>query len=204
MPEQKEEELEQKDTIENPEQENSLENGSGNSNPSDPSQDLDPEENLKDNSDDDSDDDSDDSDDSDKSEAKSGLHNSLTTDRLVLVVDEAGQRRDETVEIVKQVLPNSQVEVADTPEQAQEKMDENQYDTCVVNFLMPGFSSSDFVKNVANHPRNPLLVGFSADKMSDAYDPKKGIKIKPLRRIFEIETLSEDSDDMDGDYEEEE
>jgi hypothetical protein len=60
------------------------------------------------------------------------------------------------------------------------------FDTYVVNFLMPGFSNSKFVKAVANHPEHPLLVGFAADKMSDALDPKKGLKIIPLKRLFDL------------------
>jgi hypothetical protein len=60
----------------------------------------------------------------------------------------------------------------------------------VVNFLMPGYSSSPFVKAVANHPEHPLLIGFAADKMSDAVDPKKGLKIIPLKRLFDLDTSS--------------
>ena len=118
----------------------------------------------------------------------------------MLVVDEAGQRREETVAIVEKILPKAVVDVADNPEQAQVKMDATPYDTYVINFLMPGFGASTFMKAVTNHPGRPLLMGFAADKMSDAYDPKKGIKIKPLRKLFEIESYN----DNDGDGEEEE
>jgi hypothetical protein len=41
---------------------------------------------------------------------------------------------------------------------------------------------------VANHPEHPLLIGFAADKMSDAVDPKKGLKIIPLKRLFDLDT----------------
>ncbi len=124
---------------------------------------------------------------------------SLTAERYVLVVDEEGQRRLETVEIVKQILPNAEIETADAPEIAEVKMSSHDYDTYVVNFLMPGYSSSNFVKTICNHPKSPLLVGFAADKMSDAYDPKKGIKIKPLSRLFEIESIFGTPVDTDND-----
>jgi len=122
---------------------------------------------------------------------KSGLHASLAKARNVLVVDEAGSRRDETIEILKTVLPNVTISVANSPELAEEEVNKNFFDTYVVNLLMPGYSSSNFVKAVHNNDNHPLLVGFSADKMSDAYDPKKGIKVKPLRKLFEMENPDE-------------
>ncbi len=111
-----------------------------------------------------------------------------TSERIILVVDEDGQRRNETVAIITQILPNAVIEVADDPEEALAMMDEGDFDTFVVNFLMPGYSSSAFVKAVANHPEHPLLIGFAADKMSDAVDPKKGLKIIPLKRLFDLDT----------------
>jgi hypothetical protein len=110
-----------------------------------------------------------------------------TSERIILVVDEDGQRRNETVAIISQILPNAVIEVADDPEEALGMMDEGDFDTFVVNFLMPGYSSSPFVKAVANHPEHPLLIGFAADKMSDAVDPKKGLKIIPLKRLFDLD-----------------
>ncbi|MDB5105765.1 MAG: hypothetical protein JWP91_3454 [Fibrobacteres bacterium] len=110
-----------------------------------------------------------------------------TSERIILVVDEEGQRRNETVAIISQILPNAEIEVADDPEEALGMMEEGDFDTYVVNFLMPGYSSSPFVKAVANHPEHPLLIGFAADKMSDAVDPKKGLKIIPLKRLFDLD-----------------
>jgi hypothetical protein len=116
------------------------------------------------------------------------LANTDTSERIILVVDEEGQRRNETVSIITQILPNAVIEVADDPEEALGMMEEGDFDTFVVNFLMPGYSSSPFVKAVANHPEHPLLIGFAADKMSDAVDPKKGLKIIPLKRLFDLDT----------------
>ncbi len=109
-----------------------------------------------------------------------------TSERTILIVDEDGQRRNETVAIVTKILPNAAIETANDPEDAYAMMGECDFDTYVVNFLMPGYSSSDFVKAVVNHPDHPLLVGFAADKMSDAVDPKKGLKIIPLKRLFDL------------------
>lgn len=111
-----------------------------------------------------------------------------TSERIILVVDEDGQRRNETVAIITQILPNAVIETANDPEEALGMMEEGDFDTFVVNFLMPGYSSSPFVKAVANHPEHPLLIGFAADKMSDAVDPKKGLKIIPLKRLFDLDT----------------
>jgi len=111
-----------------------------------------------------------------------------TSERIILVVDEEGQRRNETVAIITQILPNAVIEVANDPEEALGMMEEGDFDTFVVNFLMPGYSSSPFVKAVANHLEHPLLIGFAADKMSDAVDPKKGLKIIPLKRLFDLDT----------------
>ena len=116
-----------------------------------------------------------------------------TSERIILVVDEDGQRRNETVSIITQILPNAVIEVANDPEEALDMMEEGDFDTFVVNFLMPGYSSSPFVKAVANHPEHPLLIGFAADKMSDAVDPKKGLKIIPLKRLFDLDTSSSDA-----------
>lgn len=110
-----------------------------------------------------------------------------TSERYILVVDEEGQRRSETALIISQILPNAVVEVADDPEEALEMMSDCEFDTYVVNFLMPGYSASPFVKAVANHPDHPLLIGFAADKISDAVDPKKGLKIIPLKRLFDLD-----------------
>lgn|GEM_PF-1495130 len=114
-----------------------------------------------------------------------------TSERFILVVDEEGQRRNETVSIVQQILPNAVIEVADDPEEALEVMEEADFDTYVVNFLMPGFSASPFVKAVANHPDHPLLIGFAADKISDALDQRKGLKIIPLKRLFDLDAPNE-------------
>ncbi len=110
-----------------------------------------------------------------------------TSERIILVVDEDGQRRTETVSIVQQILPNAVIELADDPEEALEVMEEAEFDTYVVNFLMPGFSASPFVKAVTNHPDRPLLIGFAADKISDALDQRKGLKIIPLKRLFDLD-----------------
>jgi hypothetical protein len=58
------------------------------------------------------------------------------------------------------------------------------------------------VKAVANHPEHPLLIGFAADKMSDAVDPKKGLKIIPLKRLFDLDT-SNATDTPEGEAAEE-
>ncbi len=113
-----------------------------------------------------------------------------TSERYILVVDEEGQRRSETTTIISQILPNAIVEVADDPEEALEMMQDCEFDTFVVNFLMPAYSASTFVKAVANHPDHPLLIGFAADKISDAVDPKKGLKIIPLKRLFDLDAGS--------------
>ena len=130
-------------------------------------------------------------------EEEGGLEASLgatdTSERIILVVDEEGQRRNETVAIITQILPNAVIEVANDPEEALGMMEEGDFDTFVVNFLMPGYSSSPFVKAVANHPEHPLLIGFAADKMSDAVDPKKGLKIIPLKRLFDLDSSSAES-----------
>ncbi len=125
-----------------------------------------------------------------------------TSERIILVVDEDGQRRNETVAIIGQILPNAVIEVANDPEEALGMMEEGDFDTFVVNFLMPGYSSSPFVKAVANHPEHPLLIGFAADKMSDAVDPKKGLKIIPLKRLFDLDT-SNSTDTPEGEAAEE-
>jgi CheY-like chemotaxis protein len=121
-----------------------------------------------------------------------------TSERFILVVDEEGQRRNETVTIVSQILPNAVVEVADDPEEALEVMQEADFDTYVVNFLMPGYSASPFVKAVANHPDHPLLIGFAADKISDALDQRKGLKIIPLKRLFDLDVNTEAAKDKSG------
>lgn len=120
-----------------------------------------------------------------------------TSERIILVVDEEGQRRHETVAIISQILPNAVIEVANDPEEALAMMEDGDFDTFVVNFLMPGYSSSPFVKAVANHPEHPLLIGFAADKMSDAVNPKKGLKIIPLKRLFDLDT-SNSTDTPEG------
>ena len=139
-------------------------------------------------------------DDKDEKGLSNSLHKSLLQDRRILVVDEAGTRREETVAIVKKILPNAKVETANGPEEAEIKMYKKSYDTFVVNLLMPGYSASSFVKAIHNHDEHPLMVGFAADKMSDAYDPKKGIKIKPLRKLFEVDSFRELGDEPVDDY----
>lgn len=124
-----------------------------------------------------------------------------TSERYILVVDEEGKRRGETVTIISQILPNAIVEVADDPEEAWDIMQDCDFDTYVVNFLMPGFSASAFVKAVANHPDHPLLLGFAADKISDAVDPKKGLKIIPLKRLFDLDTGGASENSGDGSIE---
>ncbi len=126
-----------------------------------------------------------------------------TSERIILVVDEEGQRRNETLRIIQHLLPNAVIETANDPEEAMEMMGEGDFDTFVVNFLMPGYSSSHFVKAVCNHPDHPLLIGFAADKMSDAVDPKKGLKVVPLKRLFDLDATADAAAGPAGEKEEE-
>ena len=109
------------------------------------------------------------------------LANTDTSERIILVVDEDGQRRNETVSIITQILPNAVIEVADDPEEALGMMEEGDFDTFVVNFLMPGYSSSPFVKAVANHPGASAPDRFRRGQDVGCGGSQKGIENHPAQ-----------------------
>ncbi len=87
---------------------------------------------------------------------------------------------------------NCAVEGVATEAEALQKLDEELWDTFVVDFYNEGCSESEFVKKVNNYP-NSILVALNLAPFT-LPEERNRYKIEPLRKLFEIEKPKSESE----------
>lgn len=119
--------------------------------------------------------------------------------RRVLLWEGDENRRNCAVEVVSGLLTGAYVEGVATEAEALTKLDEELWDTFVVDFYNEGCSESEFVKKVNNYP-NSILVALNLAPFT-LPEERNRYKVEPLRKLFEIEKPKSEADDLDDDPE---
>ncbi len=112
--------------------------------------------------------------------------------RRVLIWEADENRRKYAVEVVSGLLTGAYVEGVASEADALQKLDEELWDTFVVDFYNEGCSESEFVKKVNNYP-NSILVALNLAPFT-LPEERNRYKVEPLRKLFEIEKAKSEED----------
>ncbi len=102
---------------------------------------------------------------------------------LLWVVND--EHRPVMQEILLDLLTGAQVRAVATEAEGLQALDEDEWDSFVVDFMEAGVSASEFVKQVNNQPEAILVaIGYPAIAMGEE---RNRFKLEPLRKLFDIE-----------------
>ena len=110
------------------------------------------------------------------------------SERRILVWEEDDARRNACLEVLSDLLVGATIKAVKTEAEANEQIENDDWDTFVVDFYTEGVSSSDFIKSVNNYPGS-ILVAISMGPLTlpDERDPAK---TELLRRLFDMDRPS--------------
>ena len=110
------------------------------------------------------------------------------SERHILVWEEDDARRNACLEVLSDLLVGATIKAVKTEDEANEQIENDDWDTFVVDFYTEGVSSSDFIKSVNNYPGS-ILVAISMGPLTlpDERDPAK---TELLRRLFDMDRPS--------------
>lgn len=107
------------------------------------------------------------------------------SDRRILVWEEDGGRREACLEVLTDLLVGATFKAVKTEAEAQEQLENDDWDTFVVDFYTDGVSSSEFVKNANNYPGSILVaINMAPLTLPEERDPSR---TELLRRLFDVE-----------------
>ena len=107
------------------------------------------------------------------------------SERRVLIWEEDDVRRGACLEVLSDLLVGATFKAVKTEAEAMEQIENDDWDTFVVDFYTEGVSSSDFVKCANNYPGSILVaINMAPLTLPDERDPAK---TELLRRLFDIE-----------------
>ena len=107
------------------------------------------------------------------------------SERRVLIWEEDDARRGACLEVLSDLLVGATIKAVKTEAEAMEQIENEDWDTFVVDFYTEGVSSSDFVKCANNYPGSILVaINMAPLTLPDERDPAK---TELLRRLFDIE-----------------
>jgi len=105
--------------------------------------------------------------------------------RKILVLVKNAEYRSVMQEILLDLLTGAQVRSVGTEEEALEVLEEDEWDSFVVDFTETGVSESEFVKQVNNQPEAMLVaVSYPAICLGEE---RNRFKLEPLRKLFDVE-----------------
>lgn len=107
--------------------------------------------------------------------------------RIVLLVEPNPERLKIAQDILKEVLVGSTITSIDDIDDAEEALDEDNFDTVIIDFGIEGVTTSDFVK-VVNNAVDIELISFNIDNV-DTNDDNNRFKLEPLKKLFEKEKV---------------
>lgn len=107
--------------------------------------------------------------------------------RIVLLVEPNPERLKIAQDILKEVLVGSTITSIDDIDDAEEALDEDNFDTVIIDFGIDGVTTSDFVK-VVNNEVDIELISFNIDNV-DTNDDNNRFKLEPLKKLFEKEKI---------------
>ena len=107
------------------------------------------------------------------------------SERRILIWEEDDTRRGACLEVLSDLLVGATFKAVKTEEEAMEQIENDDWDTFVVDFYPEGVSSSEFVKCANNYPGSILVaINMAPLTLPDERDPAK---TELLRRLFDIE-----------------
>lgn len=106
------------------------------------------------------------------------------TDRRILLWEEDEVRRTASLEFLTDLLSGAEIEAVATEAEALEALDNDDWDTFVVDFMDEGVSNSEFVKRANNYPASIVVAVSLAFLELEERDP---VKLEQIRRLFDVE-----------------
>ena len=107
------------------------------------------------------------------------------SERRILIWEEDDTRRGACLEVLSDLLVGATFKAVKTEEEAMEQIENDDWDTFVVDFYTEGVSASDFIKCVNNYPGSILVaINMAPLTLPDERDPAK---TELLRRLFDME-----------------
>lgn len=107
------------------------------------------------------------------------------SERRILIWEDDDVRRNACLEVLSDLLVGATFKAVKTEAEAMEQIENDDWDTFVVDFYTEGVSSSDFVKCANNYPGSILVaINMAPLTLPDERDPAK---TELLRRLFDIE-----------------
>ena len=107
------------------------------------------------------------------------------SERRILIWEEDDTRRGACLEVLSDLLVGATFKAVKTEEEAMEQIENDDWDTFVVDFYTEGVSSSEFVKCANNYPGSILVaINMAPLTLPDERDPAK---TELLRRLFDME-----------------
>ena len=105
--------------------------------------------------------------------------------RQILIWEQDDARRDACLAVLTDLLVGASIKTVKTEAEALEQLDNEDWDTFVVDFYSEGVSESEFIKRVNNYPGS-ILVAISMGPLTlpDERDPAK---TELLRRLFDMD-----------------
>ena len=105
--------------------------------------------------------------------------------RQILIWEEDDARREACLEVLTDLLVGATIKPVKTEAEALEQLENEDWDTFVVDFYSEGVSESEFIKRVNNYPGS-ILVAISMGPLTlpDDRDPAK---TELLRRLFDMD-----------------
>ncbi len=106
------------------------------------------------------------------------------TMRHILLWEEDETRRNMSLEFLSDLLTGATIRAYATEEEAIEALDEDDWDTFVIDLMNENVSSSEFVKRANNYPAAILVAISFAFLELEERDP---VKLEQIRRLFDVE-----------------
>lgn len=105
--------------------------------------------------------------------------------RKILMWVKNDEQRPIMQEVLLDLLTGAQLRTVATEEEGLKALEEDEWDSFVVDFLEPGVSVSEFVKQVNNQPE-AILIAVSYPSITLG-EERNRFKLEPLRKLFDIE-----------------
>ena len=106
------------------------------------------------------------------------------TSRKILLWENDDARRQAALEFLSDLLTGAEIQAVASEEEAIEILDEDDWDTFVVDFMNEGGADSEFVKKANNYPA-AIVVAISFAFLE--LEERDSVKLEQIRRLFDIE-----------------
>ena len=105
--------------------------------------------------------------------------------RQILIWEEDDARREACLEVLTDLLVGATIKPVKTEAEALEQLENEDWDTFVVDFYSEGVSESEFIKRVNNYPGSILVaINMGPLTLPEERDP---VRTELLRRLFDVE-----------------